>query len=107
MIKELKTEDLNVKIYPDRLNLGNAAADMVAGRVAQLLKEQELVNILFASAPSQNEFLAALVGQTDIDWTRINAFHVDEYIGLPDNAPQKFGSFLKERLFKYLPFHTV
>jgi glucosamine-6-phosphate deaminase len=107
MIKELKKDNLDIKTYSDRASMGAAAAYMVADRIVQLLGEQEFVNIIFASAPSQNEFLAALVEQKDVDWTRINAFHMDEYIGLPENAPQKFGSFLKEKLFRHLPFHTV
>jgi glucosamine-6-phosphate deaminase len=107
MIKELKTENLGIKIYPGRLDMGEAAADRVGRQIVQLLSEQEFVNMIFAAAPSQNEFLAALVKQTGIDWTRINAFHMDEYIGLPENAPQKFGSFLKEKLFRHVPFRAV
>jgi glucosamine-6-phosphate deaminase len=107
MVKELKEENLAVKIYPDRLNMGKAAAEMVSKRTAKLLKEQKYVNIIFASAPSQNEFLAALVEQKEVDWTHVNAFHMDEYIGLPENAPQKFGSFLKGKLFSHLPFRTL
>ncbi|MDB5135891.1 MAG: glucosamine-6-phosphate deaminase [Mucilaginibacter sp.] len=107
MIRELRTEELEVRIYPKRLDMGNAAADIVANRIAQLLNGQEFVNMIFAAAPSQNEFLAAFVARTDVEWNRINAFHMDEYIGLPENAPQKFGSFLKEKLFGHVPFHTV
>jgi glucosamine-6-phosphate deaminase len=107
MIKEFKADNLDVQIYCDRLSMGEAAAEIVGTRISQLLNEQEFVNMIFAAAPSQNEFLATLVKQTNIDWARINAFHMDEYIGLPENAPQKFGSFLKEKLFRHLPFHTV
>ncbi len=107
MIKEFKTDNLGIKIYPGRLDMGEAAADRVGRQIVQLLSEQEFVNMIFAAAPSQNEFLAALVKQTGIDWTRINAFHMDEYIGLPQNAPQKFGSFLKEKLFRHVPFRAV
>jgi glucosamine-6-phosphate deaminase len=107
MINELKEDNLNIKVYSDRANMGKEAADMVGGQIVKLLSEQEFVNMIFAAAPSQNEFLAALVKQTGIDWTRINAFHMDEYIGLPENAPQKFGSFLKEKLFRHVSFHIV
>jgi glucosamine-6-phosphate deaminase len=107
MIRELKTENLEVKIYQDREKMGEAAASAVGEQVVKLLSQQEFVNIVFASAPSQNEFLAALIKQTAIDWKRVNAFHVDEYIGLPENSPQKFSSFLTEKLFRYLPFHTL
>ncbi len=107
MIRELKKENLEVKVYSDRTNMGASAAQMVTDRIAQILSKQEFVNIIFASAPSQNEFLAALIEQKSIDWTRINAFHMDEYIGLPKDHPALFSSFLKKRLFGQVPFHSV
>ena len=107
MIKELEVDDLRVEVYQDRTKMGEAAASAVGERIVKLLSQQEYVNIVFASAPSQNEFLAALIKQTGIDWKRVNAFHMDEYIGLPENSPQKFGSFLNEKIFKYLPFRAL
>jgi glucosamine-6-phosphate deaminase len=107
MIKELKIDDLEINVFQSRIKMGEAAASVVGKQIVKLLNEQEYVNIVFASAPSQNEFLAALIKQAGIDWKRVNAFHMDEYIGLPENAPQKFGSFLHERIFKHLPFHSL
>lgn len=107
MIKELKVDDLRVKVYQDRVKMGEAAASAAGEKIVKLLSQQEYINIIFASAPSQNEFLAALIKQPGIDWKRVNAFHMDEYIGLPENAPQKFGAFLRERIFKHLPFHSL
>ena len=107
MIKELKADDLAVEVYQDRAKMGEAAASAVGKQIVKLLSQQEYVNVVFASAPSQNEFLAALIKQTGINWRRVNAFHVDEYIGLPENAPEKFGSFLNQKIFKYLPFHAL
>src|SRR5579863_8190879 len=104
MIKELKTENLEIKIYQDRAGMGEAAASAVGGQIVELLSQQEFVNVVFASAPSQNEFFVSLIAQSGIEWKRVNAFHVDEYIGLPENSPQRFGSFLREKLFRYLPF---
>lgn len=107
MIRELTVDDLKVKVYQDRAKMGEAAASAVGEQIVKLLGQQEYINVVFASAPSQNEFLAELIKQADIDWQRVNAFHVDEYIGLAENAPQKFGSFLSEKIFKYLPFRTL
>lgn len=56
---------------------------------------------------SQNEFLDALAEESDIDWNRINAFHMDEYLGLNKAAPQCFRNFLKEHIFKRVPFKQV
>ena len=55
--------------------------------------------MIFAAAPSQNEFLETLRGAEKIDWKRVTAFHMDEYLGLSADAPQSFRRYLKERLF--------
>jgi glucosamine-6-phosphate deaminase len=71
----------------------------VARHIKRLLGEQDRVRMVFAAAPSQNEFLQTLAGDQEIDWSRVCAFHMDEYIGLAPGASQSFGQFLKERLF--------
>jgi glucosamine-6-phosphate deaminase len=107
MTKSFKKDKLTIRQYPTRREMGLAAARDVAGKIRALLEQQDRVNMIFAAAPSQNEFLEALVAAEGIDWQRINAFHMDEYVGLPADAPQAFGNFLKERIFDKLPFGTV
>lgn len=102
-----KIDDLTIKGFTNRTEMGRAAASDVAARISQLLETQDIVNMVFAAAPSQNEFLDALTRTEIIDWRRINAFHMDEYIGLPEHASQRFGNFLKEQIFTKLPFHAV
>jgi glucosamine-6-phosphate deaminase len=97
-MREINKEKLNVKIYRGRPELGAAAAEILTLKISELLKDREYINIIFASAPSQNEFLAELLNKK-IEWNRINAFHMDEYVGLHPDAPQGFGNFLKDRLF--------
>jgi glucosamine-6-phosphate deaminase len=100
-------DSLTAQIYPNRQQMGTAAAAMAAQKIIELLNQQPFVNIIFAAAPSQNEFLSALIQNKTIDWRRVNAFHMDEYIGLPVNDVRTFASFLKEKIFSRLPFHTV
>jgi len=97
-MREINKEKLNVKIYSGRPELGVAAAEILMAKISELLKTREYINIIFASAPSQNEFLAELLHK-NIEWNRINAFHMDEYVGLHPDASQGFGNFLKDRLF--------
>jgi glucosamine-6-phosphate deaminase len=97
-MREINKDKLNVKIYSGRPELGAAAAEILTAKISELLKTREYINIIFASAPSQNEFLAELLHKI-IEWNRINAFHMDEYVGLHPDAPQGFGNFLKDRLF--------
>ena len=99
-IYSFKVEGLKVKIFPDRATLGEAAAQAVAEKMKQILKSKESLFIIFASAPSQNEFLNKLGQSQGIAWDRTTAFHLDEYIGLAENAPQNFGHFLRVKLFE-------
>ena len=100
-------DKLRIQIYPTRREMGLAAAKEVAGTINNLLTLQPEVNMIFAAAPSQNEFLEELTSMSHINWQKINAFHMDEYLGLPIDASQGFGNFLKKRIFGKLPFRTV
>lgn len=105
-MNQVAADKLKVRIYENRGQLGSDAARIAADHIRLLLQQQEAVNIIFAAAASQNEFLAALIKE-DIDWQRINAFHMDEYTGLPENAPQLFSVFLRQRIFDKVPFRAV
>ena len=98
--------DIKVKIFADRVQMGAAAARTTANIIRHLLASQPVVNMIFAAAPSQNEFLAALSEQP-IEWSHINAFHMDEYIGLDEGSPQSFAYFLKEKLFDKVPLRSI
>lgn len=90
---------LAVEVYARRAEMGRAAAFDVAARMRALMAKQPHVRMVFAAAASQNEFLATLAEQENLDWSRVEAFHMDEYIGLDVDAPQSFGTFLREHLF--------
>ncbi len=107
MLKRLNKEKLEVLVLENRPALGKTAAGMVAEKIKELLLHQPAINIIFAAAPSQNEFLSALIADEAIEWHRINAFHMDEYLGLPSDAPQLFSSFLKQSIFNRVPFRSV
>lgn len=107
VIRQFSVQQLNVKVYPTREKMGMGAALDAAGKIKETLAAQESVNIIFAAAPSQSEFLTALVAQQGIDWSRINAFHMDEYIGLSRSNPNSFGNFLEKSIFGKVPFHKV
>jgi len=106
-MKVFQKDLLQIKICPTREKMGQSAANDVVETIRTVLKQKEDVNIVFGAAPSQNEFLESLCKQKNIDWQRVNAFHMDEYVGLPEEAPQRFGNFLKERIFGKLPFRSV
>ncbi|WP_270087789.1 glucosamine-6-phosphate deaminase [Sphingobacterium sp. SYP-B4668] len=97
---------LNLSVSTSRTQMGAAAAADVAARIVQLLEKQEEVSVIFAAAPSQLELYRALI-DTDVDWSRVNAFHMDEYVGLSEDSPQSFRRYLKEHFFDMLPFRSV
>lgn len=98
-VRSLAVERLGVKIFPDRKTMGEAAGQAVAQKIKELLQKKEKLSMVFAAAPSQNEFLDALSWSAGIDWERVLAFHLDEYVGLAATASQNFGQFLRGRLF--------
>ena len=106
-MRSFKKDLLNVNIYDTRSEMGVAAARDIKAAILALLETKGSINMIFAAAPSQNEVLAALAHDGEIPWGRVNAFHMDEYIGLSKDAPQGFGNFLREHLFGIAPFGSV
>jgi glucosamine-6-phosphate deaminase len=98
-LQDFSVDHLCVRVYADRNSLGAAAGIDVATTLRELLESHGRVRTIFAAAPSQNEVLAALAAAPEIDWARVTAFHMDEYLGLPAEAPQRFGQYLKQHLF--------
>ena len=97
-VRILKVDKLQAQVFVDRQALGRAAAAAVTAKLKELLSSKP-VSVIFAAAQSQNEFLEALVAAKGIDWSKVTAFHMDEFIGLPGTAPQSFGRWLRDRLF--------
>ena len=104
---EILADKLKVKIFNTREEMGKAAGEAAVAKIRELIAQKGEVNMIFAAAPSQNETLATLVNAKGINWSKVNAFHMDEYIGLSQAAPQGFGNFLKECIFDNLPFKSV
>ena len=106
-IRYFTKDNLQCFIYEDRGKMGQAAARDILAMIHVMLSQKPVINMMFGAAPSQNEVLAGLLEAQDVDWTRINSFHMDEYIGLASDAPQGFGNFLREHLFGHKPFRQV
>jgi len=102
-----RVDQLLVKSYATRQDMGAAAASEIAAELRRLLAAQPAVRMIFASAPSQSDVLGALVRAEGIDWSRITAFHMDEYIGLPKAAPQRFANWLDDYVFGKVPLAAV
>jgi glucosamine-6-phosphate deaminase len=100
---------LEVRVFADQVDAGAAGAEIAAALLREETRRAGRAAVVFASAVSQDAFLAALRAQ-EIDWPRITAFHMDEYAGMSGDHPASFRRFLRERLFDHVPvaaFHQL
>lgn len=107
LVKTRTVDKLQVRVYQDRPSMGMAAAHTVARWMRAVIADKGAVNMMFAAAPSQQEFLAALASIDDLDWSKVVATHMDEYVDLPSDAPQGFGSFLSRHLWDLVKPGTI
>jgi glucosamine-6-phosphate deaminase len=98
-VAQLNVDALSVRVYPDRPALGRAAARHVAAAIAERISRTGRARLIFAAAPSQNEFLACLARDPSIPWPSVVAFHMDEYLGLGPEHPASFRRYLRQHLF--------
>lgn len=105
-MNHLTVDRLDVFIYDTRADMGAAAAKDGAQAIRRVIEKKGRANVMFAAAPSQAELLAGLIA-SDVDWTKVHAFHMDNYLGLADDAPQQFSRFLTREIFGHLPFGSV
>lgn len=106
MLLERQADGMKLKIYENRQEMGEAAGRMAAQVMKELLSQKETINVVFAAAPSQNEILDFLA-ESNVDFTRVRAFHMDEYLGLPQDASQRFSAYLEEHIFGQVPFKEI
>ena len=88
---------MQIKIFDNKLELGQAAARDAAKIINQAIDQRDAACVIAATGASQFEFLDVLV-QQEIDWTKVVFFHLDEYVGLAESHPASFRRYLKERL---------
>jgi len=98
--------DQNVHVLPTPDAMGEAAARHVASLIAGAVEDHGRARMLFAAAPSQTPLLNALRAQ-DIDWPKIEALHIDEYVGLAPGDSRGFGAWLGRALFDHVPIGAV
>jgi glucosamine-6-phosphate deaminase len=96
---------MDIKIYKSKEELGQAAARDGARLIRETLLKKDKANIIVATGASQFEMLASLVKE-DIDWAKVTAFHLDEYIDLPLSHPASFRKYLKERFVSKVSLKT-
>ncbi len=89
-----------LKVFNDKVSLGKAAAEQAATAIRRAIREHGQARVIAATAASQLEFLDALTKVSDIDWQKVELFHLDEYIGLPITHPGSFRKMLVEQVIQ-------
>lgn len=98
-IETMMADNLQLQVFETRVGMGKQAAHDVATYMMELDKTKARIRMIFASAPSQDEFLQALLAIPGLPWDKVEAFHMDEYIGLEEGSPQLFSNYIKTHLF--------
>ena len=103
---------IHLRIFPTPQKMGAASAKLGAQCIRQALQRKGRANIIVATGASQFAMIDHLATQPGIDWTRVTAFHLDEYVGVPITHPASFRKYLWERFVSKLPlplaaFHYI
>ena len=99
-----------VRVFEDKISLSRAAADQAWAAMRRAILDRGCARIIVATGASQLDFLEALTNAENIDWQRVEMFHLDEYIGLPITHPASFRKYLLERLIhkvKIAKYHLL
>ncbi len=97
----------SVETYPTRAEMSQAAFAAVSDHIRDLLRERDTVRIIFAAAPSQAKMLELLARDASVDWSRVVAFNMDEYIGLEQDDPARFNAWLNRHFYDHVDLKAV
>jgi glucosamine-6-phosphate deaminase len=105
---------LAVEIHDDRRNSSRSAARATAAYLCDVIATRGEARVIFGCAPSQDDFIAALIdprlSDTAVDWSRVVVFHMDDYVGIPATSPQSFRYYLQQHLLAHVQvgqFHPI
>lgn len=97
---------MKVNVLENAQELGKAAAFFSAKIINEQLAKKGKARLVLSTGASQFETLEALV-KMDIDWSKVEMFHLDEYVGLSEQHPASFRKYLKERFVNVVPIHKA
>ena len=101
-MQQWKQDMLTIKKFDTRAEMGMGAAVDAEKVISQIISEKGEINMIFAAAPSQNEMLEGLLSGDKIDWSKVNALHMDEYVGIAENHPESYHSFMWNNFFNHI-----
>jgi len=101
---------MRIRVFDSKAELGRAAAQQAAAAIAEATFARGRARAIAATGASQFAFLEALTASSGLDWSKVELFHLDEYIGVAETHPASFRRYLKERLVdrvKPAEFHAL
>ena len=102
---------MDIQVFDAKNKMGASAATLGGISIRNAIEKNGKAAIILATGASQFEVMAALVAEPGIDWSLVEAFHLDEYIGLPISHAASFRRYLKERFVDKVPdlraFHYI
>lgn len=105
--KSFRIDQAKIVVCKNQEVMGQYAARYVARAIRLVANRKQDIRMIFAAAVSQLTFYKHLITTPDIPWQRITAFQMDEYHSLPTAAPQRFGNFLYQHLYRHRPFGQI
>lgn len=107
VVKRITFGEGEALVFPSRTAMASAAANAIASKMRHVASVKPTVRMIFAAAPSQSEVLDALTAIPNLPWNQVIAFHMDDYLGLPASAPQRFANWLDDHLFSKVSLAEV
>jgi glucosamine-6-phosphate deaminase len=102
--RTFRAEQLWVRVFDDVHAMASDAATEGAAAIRAAIDARDEANVMLATGNSQLDFLAELLTHTDVDWSRVTAFHMDEYVDLAPTHSASFQRYMRERVAARLPF---
>jgi glucosamine-6-phosphate deaminase len=104
--RDFTVDELSVRVFDDVVEIARAAAVKAVDELCAAIDERGEANVMLATGNSQLVFLAELVTFAGVDWSRVTAFHMDEYVGLPPTHTASFQRYMRERVAANVPFRA-
>jgi len=97
---------MKLRLEADRRAMSVAAAEHAAASLRRVIAQSGTARVVAATGASQLDFLQALTALTGIEWARVELFHLDEYVGIPDTHPASFRRYLHDNLIDKTSIRT-
>jgi glucosamine-6-phosphate deaminase len=89
---------MQIAIFPEKKELAKAAAAEASEALRNAITKRGQARLIAATGAAQFDFLDLITQDRSIDWSKVEMFHLDEYIGIPADHPASFRKFLLDRL---------